>query len=179
MSKLRLLTGLAVIAVSTTSVLAQTPAPRPPGQPPVVVITPPEPSMKAGVLTCNMSPSIGFVVGSRQSLACLFTPSGPYPPENYLGEITRIGIDIGITDGGVLAWAVFMPTRGSQFGSLAGSYGGVSGDLSFGVGVGGNILFGGSDRSITLQPFSVEGQVGVNLAVGVSGLVLRLDEAVR
>jgi len=179
MSKLRLLTALTAIVISSTSVLAQMPPPRPPGQPPVVVITPPEPSAKAGVLTCNMSPSIGFVVGSRQRLACLFTPSGPYPPENYLGEITRIGVDIGITDGGVMAWAVFMPTRGSQYGSLAGSYGGVSGDLSLGVGVGGNILVGGSHRSVTLQPFSVEGQVGVNLAVGVSGVVLRLDDAAR
>jgi hypothetical protein len=106
-------------------------------------------------------------------------PSGPYQPENYLGEITTVGLDIGVTGGGVLIWSVFMPTRGSQYGSLAGSYGGVSGDVSLGVGVGGNLLVGGSDRSITLQPFSVEGGVGVNLAVGVSGMALRLDEAAR
>jgi Protein of unknown function (DUF992) len=79
----------------------------------------------------------------------------------------------------VMAWAVFMPTRGTQYGALAGSYGGVSGDLSLGVGVGGNILVGGSERSVTLQPFSVEGNVGVNLAIGVSGMVLQFQAPVR
>ena len=85
-----------------------------------------------------------------------------------------------------------MPTRGTQYGALAGSYGGVSGDLSLGVGVGGNILVGGflkfeistelagPTRSVTLQPFSVEGNVGVNLAIGVSaGMVLQFQAPVR
>ena len=106
-------------------------------------------------------------------------PDGSYPAENYLGDITTIGLDVGVTGGGVMAWAVFMPTRGSQYGALAGSYGGVSGDLSLGVGVGGNILVGGSDRSVTLQPFSVEGNTGVNLAIGASGMVLQFQPATR
>jgi len=41
------------------------------------------------------------------------------------------------------------------------------------VGVGGNALVGGSNRSVTLQPFSIEGDTSINLAVGVSGMVLR------
>jgi hypothetical protein len=100
-------------------------------------------------------------------------PIGPYPPENYTGEITTVGLDIGKNSGGALIWAVFMPTRGAQYGSVAGRYAGVTGDVSLGIGAGGNILVGGSNRSITLQPFSVEGNTGINLAVGVSGLVLR------
>jgi hypothetical protein len=72
-----------------------------------------------------------------------------------------------------------MPTRDAQYGALAGNYGGVSGDLTVGIGAGGNILVGGSDRSVSLQPFSVEGNTGINVAVGVSGLVLRLVEPVR
>src|SRR6476660_6831055 len=63
--------------------------------PPVVVVTPPGPSTKSGLLTCNTSPSVGFVVGGHQNLACQFMPTGPYPPENYTGEITTIGLDIG------------------------------------------------------------------------------------
>ena len=175
MYKFRLLAGLAVFVASSISVAAQIASPKPP----VVVITPPGPSTKVGMLTCNMSPGIGFVVAGQQSLACTFMPDGPYPAENYLGDITTLGLDVGVTGGGVMAWAVFMPTRGTQYGALAGSYGGVSGDLSLGVGVGGNILVGGSERSITLQPFSVEGNVGVNLAIGVSGMVLQFQAPVR
>jgi Protein of unknown function (DUF992) len=76
-------------------------------------------------------------------------------------------------------WAVFMPTRGAQYGSLVGNYGGVTGDINLGIGAGANLLVGGSERSVTLQPFSVEGSTGINLAVGISGLVLRLIEPGR
>ena len=169
------LAALMLILVCATQSLAQTPPARR-GRPPVVVVTPPGPSTKAGLLTCNTGSSVGFVVGGRQGLACQFMPIGPYPPENYTGEITTIGLDIGTNSGGAMIWAVFMPTRGAQYGSLAGNYGGVTGDISLGIGAGANLLIGGSDRSITLQPFSVEGSTGINLAVGVSGLVLRLIE---
>ena len=171
MSKFRFaLAALLLFVAGAAQSVGQTP-PRPPA-PPVVVITPPAPSTKVGILTCDIGPNVGFVVGGRQNLACQFVPNGPYPPENYLGEITTIGLDIGATGGGGMAWAVFMPTRGAQYGALAGKYGGVSADLTVGVGAGGNILVGGSDRAVTLQPFSVEGSVGINLAVGVSSLVL-------
>ena len=95
----------------TVPAFAQTPA-APREAPPVVVVKPPGPSTKSGLLTCNTSPSVGFVVGGRQSLACQFMPIGPYPPENYTGEITTIGLDIGKNSGGAMIWAVFMPTRG-------------------------------------------------------------------
>ena len=171
------LSALPVVLACTMLAFAQAP-PRPP-TPPLVVITPPAPSTKVGILTCDMGPNVGFVVGGRQNLACQFVPNGPYPPENYLGEITTIGLDIGATGGGGMAWAVFMPTRGAQYGALAGKYGGVSADLTVGVGAGGNILVGGSDHAVTLQPFSVEGSVGINLALGVSSLVLLSVESAR
>ena len=84
-------------------------------------------------------------------------PLGTYPPENYTGEITTIGLDIGKNSGGALIWSVITPTRGAQYGSLAGNYGGVTGDISLGIGAAANLLVGGSERSVTLQPFSVEG----------------------
>ena len=56
-----------------------------------------------------------------------------------------------------MSWAVLMPTEGPQRGALAGDYVGASGQVAVGVGVGGNVLVGGSNRSVTLQPFSVEG----------------------
>ena len=130
------------------------------------------PTTSAGTLTCQMAPSIGLIFGSRQRMACRFAPNGPYPPEAYVGIMNTIGLDIGITAGGVMAWGVIAPNAGPMRGKLAGKYVGASGSVGLGVGVGANVLFGGSNRSISLQPLSVEGSVGINLSLGVSGLTL-------
>jgi Protein of unknown function (DUF992) len=105
-------------------------------------------------------------------MRCRFLPKGGYPQQIYVGEFDTVGLDIGITAGGALAWGVFAPTQGPPVGGLAGVYVGASGDISVGVGVGANVLFGGSNRTIALQPPSVEGEVGITLAVGVSSLKL-------
>jgi hypothetical protein len=126
---------------------------------------------KVGMLTCRTSASLGLLVGSHQKLRCSFKPDNG-PPENYVGHINRLGVDIGVKAGGVMAWGVFAPTAGLHHGALAGKYVGGSGSASLGVGLGANALIGGSHRSIALQPLSIEGQVGVNLALGVAGLTL-------
>jgi Protein of unknown function (DUF992) len=131
-----------------------------------------EGSLKAGVLWCQISPSLGLIVGSFQSMSCRFTPDNGGPPENYTGSINRIGLDLGITAGRQLAWAVYAPTRGLSPGGLAGAYVGASGDASIGVGVGANFLLGGSNNTVALQPFSVEGQIGISLALGIASLQL-------
>ena len=131
---------------------------------------------KVGLLTCYTSERIGLIVGSTQKMACTFTPDYGPVPEHYLGTINRIGPDIGATVGGVLTWAVLAPTSGLLRGALAGDYGGASGDASIGVGVGAHVLVGGSNRSVALQPLSLEGQVGLNVAVGVAGLTLFQSE---
>jgi hypothetical protein len=129
---------------------------------------------QVGMLTCRTGPSVGLIVGSRQRLDCRFAPSaGGGVPERYGGIIRRVGLDVGITAGGVMGWAVLAPTTALPRGALAGNYGGASGDVSLGLGVGANVLVGGSRRTVSLQPVSVEGQVGVNLALGVAGLELR------
>jgi hypothetical protein len=130
----------------------------------------------AGVLSCKLAPSIGLIFGSQQRMACRFTPNGPYPPEAYLGVMNSIGLDIGITAGGAMAWGVITPNAGPMRGKLAGKYVGASGSIGLGVGVGANVLVGGSNRSISLQPLSVEGTVGINLSLGVSGLTLTLAQ---
>lgn len=127
---------------------------------------------KVGVLTCKLSPSIGFIIGSRQRMSCRYVPDGGGPPEFYTGVMSNIGLDIGITAGGALAWGVIAPTSGPMHGALAGTYVGASGSVGVGVGVGANLLVGGSHRSIALQPLSLEGSVGINLSLGVSGLTL-------
>ena len=126
----------------------------------------------AGVLTCKLAPSIGLIIGSQQRMACRFDPNGGYPPEAYIGVMNSIGLDIGITAGGAMAWGVIAPNAGPMRGKLAGKYVGASGSIGVGVGVGANVLFGGSNRTIALQPLSVEGSVGINLSLGVSGLTL-------
>jgi hypothetical protein len=128
--------------------------------------------VKAGTLNCDISAGIGLIIGSQKQLACIFTPTQPGPREVYVGTISKFGLDVGATAGGQMVWAVYAPTT-RRFGALAGSYGGASAEATVGLGVGVNALVGGSDRTVALQPISVEGQVGLNLAAGVTGLELR------
>ena len=126
---------------------------------------------KVGTLTCDVSAGIGLIITSKKNVTCMFTPSQQGPREVYTGSITKFGLDLGATTGGEMIWAVYAPTT-RRFGALAGQYGGASAEATVGAGVGANVLVGGSKRTVTLQPVSVQGQAGVNLAVGVAGLEL-------
>ena len=145
----------------------------------VAAITLPAPAMahaanrtKVGTLTCDISAGLGLIITSKKNLACMFTPSQPGPREVYSGSITKFGLDLGATSGGEMVWAVYAPSN-KRFGALAGHYGGASAEATVGAGVGANVLVGGSERTVTLQPLSVQGQAGLNLAVGVAELDLR------
>jgi len=129
--------------------------------------------VKVGTLTCNLAPTVGFIVGGKQRLACRYTPDVAAPGEVYVGSITTVGLDIGVQGGGRMVWGVLAPTSGYVRGALAGNYVGASADVTLGVGLGANALVGGSRRSIALQPLSVEANTGINLAAGVSELRLR------
>ena len=127
---------------------------------------------KVGTLTCDISGGIGLIITSHKDVACMFTPSQPGPREVYTGSINKFGLDIGATTGGEMIWAVYAPST-RKFGALAGHYAGASGEATVGAGVGANVLIGGSNRTVSLQPLSVQGQTGLNLAVGVAELNLR------
>ena len=127
---------------------------------------------RAGTLTCDISGGIGMIIASKKEVTCMFTPLGPGPREVYVGSITKFGLDVGATAGGEMVWQVLASST-RKFGALAGHYAGASGEATVGAGVGANVLVGGSDRTVTLQPLSVQGQVGLNLAVGVAGLDLQ------
>jgi hypothetical protein len=130
--------------------------------------------VEVGTLACKLAPTIGLIIGSRQRLSCVFTLANTGRKETYTGAITRLGLDVGISAGGRLVWAVRSKTNlpiGQR--SLAGTYVGASADIALGLGVGANALIGGTNRTVALQPLSVEGSVGVNLALGVAGLRLR------
>ena len=127
---------------------------------------------QVGTLSCDVSAGIGLIIGSRREVNCLFTPSYPAPPEQYIGSITKVGLDLGVTGGGQLVWAVQISTTRRR-GVLAGSYAGASAEASAIVGLGANVLVGGNERSVALQPLSVQGQVGINVAAGIAEISLQ------
>jgi hypothetical protein len=129
---------------------------------------------RVGTLSCSVAAGWGFVFGSSKSLHCTFAPGPGGRPEHYVGTISKFGVDIGYTQGGVLVWAVFAPTTNVAPGALDGSYGGATASATVGVGAGANVLVGGSNRTISLQPVSIEGNTGLNVAAGIGAITLRL-----
>lgn len=127
---------------------------------------------KVGTLTCDISGGIGLIIGSKKDVTCMFTPAERGPREVYVGSISKFGLDLGATTGGEMVWAVYAPTN-RKFGALAGNYGGAAAEATVGGGLGANVLVGGSNRTVALQPVSVQGQAGLNVAAGVAELRLR------
>lgn len=129
--------------------------------------------VKVGTLDCAIAPGVGLVVVSQKELSCAFLPAyRGWSHERYVGLVSKIGMDLGFTGGGRMLWAVYAPTDRRRW-ALAGHYGGASAEATVGAGVGANVLFGGNNRTISLQPLSGQGQVGLNVAAGVAGLDLR------
>jgi hypothetical protein len=127
--------------------------------------------VQVGTLTCNVAAGWGFVFGSSKAVRCTFARAGGRP-EHYTGSINKFGVDIGYTQGGVLVWGVFAPTADLAPGALSGSYVGATGSATVGVGAGANVLIGGSNRTISLQPVSIEGNTGLNVAAGIGSITL-------
>ncbi|MFL1875705.1 DUF992 domain-containing protein [Hansschlegelia beijingensis] len=128
-------------------------------------------SVKIGLLTCTTGPQIGEIVFSKAKTRCTFHPDVG-EDENYHGEIRKYGLDVGVEARSVIVWAVFSPQTGYAPGSLAGVYVGATADATIGVGLGANVLVGGSNKQFALQPLSLQTQAGFNIAVGVGELVL-------
>lgn len=130
-----------------------------------------DPGVKAGVLNCTVAGGTGFIFGSSKALTCTFQPvSGPV--ETYDGRITKFGLDVGTTGVTKIAWGVLAPAADVEPGALEGDYAGVSAEATVGAGVGANALVGGLDKSITLNPVSVQVQNGLNIAAGIASLKL-------
>ncbi len=127
--------------------------------------------LKVGTLTCNVASGWGFVFGSSKDLHCTFRGNRDRG-EHYTGTISKFGVDIGYTEGGVLVWGVFAPSSDIRPGALAGDYAGATASATVGVGLGANVLIGGLDKSFALQPLSVEGNKGLNVAAGVGAISL-------
>lgn len=150
---LRALAATAILAATTAPSLAQS-------------------AVRLGTLNCDVSGGIGLIITSKKDLLCIYTPDGAGPRETYAGSIRKFGLDIGATTGGQMVWVVYAPTQGGPH-ALAGDYAGATAEATVGAGAGANALIGGSNRTFTLQPLSVQAQTGLNLAAGVAGLTLR------
>ena len=132
-----------------------------------------ETGVKVGVLKCYVDGSVGLVFGSTKTVRCYYTPLNSRRREWYTGHINKYGIDLGYTKRGVMLWTVMAPTKGIKRGALAGSYGGITADLAAGYGISAKALIGGFKRSVALQPLSIEGVEGINVAAGIAELTLR------
>jgi len=130
--------------------------------------------VKIGTLSCNERGGWGYILGSSRHVRCTFS-SGDRT-ERYDGSITKVGVDLGYQHSGTLVWAVIAPHSSEAHGALSGHYAGATASATVGVGLGVNALVGGLDRSIALQPISVEGTTGVDVAGGIGAMNLRSQE---
>ena len=129
--------------------------------------------VSVGALRCDVAGSVSFIFGSTRDISCTYEKPSNQGIEHYTGVIRQYGIDIGYLKSGVIVWGVVAPTNDVGKGALAGDYGGINGTLAAGYGVGANALIGGYKDSIALQPLSVEGVKGINIAAAVVGLTLK------
>jgi hypothetical protein len=127
--------------------------------------------VQVGTLSCHVASGFGFIFGSSRTLECAFSPTSG-PPEHYTGTINTFGVDIGYMRSAVIIWTVLAPTSTLGPGALAGTFAGVTASAAAGVGVGANLLVGGSGNTVSLQPLSISGGVGLNVAGGIGSITL-------
>lgn len=127
--------------------------------------------VNVGSLASSVAGGTGFVFGSSKELDCIVAkPTGG--AERYIGTVRKYGVDIGFTKQAHIVWLVFAPGQAAN-GALAGDYVGPAASASVGVGVRANVLIGGGNKQISLQPVSVEGNVGLNVAAGLAEVSLK------
>ncbi|MGF9763230.1 DUF992 domain-containing protein [Microvirga sp. 0TCS3.31] len=129
-------------------------------------------AVRVGTLACDVSAGIGLFVVQKQTLRCTFTPNGGGRVDAYTGKIDEFGVALGEVAAGHLVWGVIAAAPGQPRGALAETYAGLGAEATLGVGLGANVLTGGTGRAFSLQPISVEGQTGLNIAGGVTSVTL-------
>jgi hypothetical protein len=132
----------------------------------------PKAGVKVGILECHVASGFGFIFGSSKDLNCLYSPDNRKNSQRYKGKIQKFGVDIGYTRSGILIWTVIAPTNDVDRGALHGTYVGLSAQATVGLGLGANALIGGGN-SFALQPLSISGQTGLNVAGGIGAVALR------
>ena len=165
----RFLLAIATAALASSTAVPSRAQTTPPSGAPGTVRS--HSGINAGTLSCNVAGGVGFIFGSSKELNCFFAGNDG-PSQYYKGTVNRYGIDVGFTKEAHIIWLVFAPGR-VESGAIAGTYVGATAAAAVGVGVGANVLVGGSSKQITLQPVSVEGSIGLNVALGVGEITLQ------
>ena len=150
-----LTTASAALLLVGAATAAQAQSPATPGTPAAAGKS----GANVGSLSCSVAGGVGFIFGSSKDMNCLFT------------RTDGIAEDIGFTKEAQMIWLVFAPGSIAP-GALQGGYAGATASATVGVGVGANVLVGGGSGQVTLQPVSVEGNVGLNVAAGVGAVEL-------
>ena len=132
--------------------------------------------VKVGTLTCEVEAGWGYVLGSQKDLNCVFKSATNGTVAKYTGDITKLGVDVGYTNAGVMVWGVVAPSKDMQADALEGTYAGATAGATAVVGGNLNVLVGGLDKSITLQPISIEGNSGVSVTVALGAMQLRHEK---
>jgi Protein of unknown function (DUF992) len=138
---------------------------------------PAQSAAQVGTLSCDVSAGIGMIITQKQTMNCIFTPANGGPAEAYSGRIDQFGVALGAVQQGQMIWGVIAPSSGLPHGALAGTYTGVGAQATAGAGLGANVLVGGTGRAFSLQPVSVQGQTGLNIAGGVTTVTLMSEPA--
>lgn len=134
-----------------------------------------EEGVKAGFLTCNVEGGVSFIFGSSRDMVCTYSPAAG-GTERYKGTISKFGVDIGYVSSAVIVWGVVAPSADVAPGALAGEYAGGTAGVTVGYGLGANALIGGGSQSIALQPLSIEGNEGLNVAAGIGAMTLEATQ---
>ena len=127
--------------------------------------------VKAGFLTCNVEGGVSFIFGSTRDMTCTYSPAAG-GAEQYKGTISKFGVDIGYVSSAVIVWGVIAPSADVAPGALAGEYAGGTAGVTVGYGLAANALIGGGGQSVALQPLSIEGNEGLNVAAGIGAMTL-------
>ncbi len=128
---------------------------------------------RVGVLECRLSGNGPAVIVENQQVDCAYQDDDEgLAPVHYVGKLTKIGANLNMNGPGQLMWVVAAATDHLGPGALAGHYVGPSASAKIGVGGGGAILVGGSDNTVSLQPFQVEAGTGLGWTAGITSLEL-------
>src|SRR3954464_11303183 len=72
-------------------------------------VAPAQADVRVGTLRCAVTPGVSYLIGSQKGLNCVYYSALGYT-ERYVGGLGRLGIDVGYTTGGALAWWVYAPS---------------------------------------------------------------------
>lgn len=127
----------------------------------------------SGRLNCNIGAALGPVVTAQRPMNCRYIPRRG-PMQRYSATVRSFAIDLGTIKAASMSWRVYGPYARASLGALEGQYGVPAGSPQAG-----NPLIGGPDNEVRLLALPLQGSRGVNAAVGVTSVELKLRNASR